>query len=306
MRCTTFLIIATALPGIASAFDNEVTADLVSIDTSSEFVTGLPGNRIRVNNDVDTRLLDIGVTWYLAPVDDSRGPRSRAPFLSKSSSLAVNLGLGRSDLSASTLVENPGLPPSQPSDIDTDLLSTGAQGRYVWADTGWFVTAAYSRFDADTDDRGFSADAWSFGAGFYIGDRTALHMQYLDGEVSDDGTRSGTDSAVGLSLTHIGDLGGDWEYGTDVGLTSQDRADSNGAWDLRLSLYPSRDLAFGVDVASTFDGAASDVVSYELFGGWYPSDSIGLRAGYRFVDFPSSDGADVEEDGFSLGMTVRF
>jgi hypothetical protein len=87
-------------------------------------------------------------------------------------------------------------------------------------------------------------------------------------------------------------------------------------WSAALSLYPNRDFEFGVGIVQQDSEFSSlDSTSYEGFLSWFVTPGVVLAASYRVddVDFlgnvqiggaPTSSSTD--QDGFGLGVTVRF
>ncbi len=114
----------------------------------------------------DLRL--VRATYYLTPVDDGAGPFELAPFLDRSSYLAV--GTGRTSLRESAplvvfesdlgepgwypdgVVDEFGRPsPTSivPTTSGVDVAQYMLEGRFVWRDSGWYVGAHAQRGDGD-------------------------------------------------------------------------------------------------------------------------------------------------------------
>ena len=131
----------------------------------------------------DTERTMLDATYYVDPVDDSRGPYALAPFLNRSS--RVTAGITNEKTTITTPVISVGaLPPGNPTTMDVTEEAAGLTvgGRYVWPNSGWYVGASYR--DADTDREPTSpesrqetttADYQLFG-GRYFGESTSLDL----------------------------------------------------------------------------------------------------------------------------------
>lgn len=93
----------------------------------------------------DTERTMLDATYYIDPVDDSRGPYALAPFLNRSS--RVTAGVTNEKTTITTLVAGVApVPPSSPTTVDVTEETTGysVSGRYVWSRSGWYVGAGGS------------------------------------------------------------------------------------------------------------------------------------------------------------------
>ena len=204
--------------------------------------------------DTDTDVISLFGTWYFSGASADEGPLSRAPFVSRASSLSFGYARNESSTdfnfspepipitpSPSLPLPPPGITPIEPPfvlafpveepGLDGDIFSLG--GRYVWQDSGWFVfgEATFGEADLgtgaslDVDTRRFIA-----GGGLYIGRMTSIDVALIRNEREISSSifpfeESETD--VGISLSHIGAMGSRWQYGIDVGLTSEERVDGD-------------------------------------------------------------------------------
>lgn len=153
---------------------------------------------------IETNHSSMRATWYLSAVDDQVGPYELAPFLNRSSHVAVSTGRTKQrerTFPAIFLDEfvSEGPLPVNPTDIRSfgvvspvfsgwpvewghDSSEYALDGRYVWPGAGWYAGAHASRSDADMlPDYPFAqttADHESAGlfAGRYFGPRTALEL----------------------------------------------------------------------------------------------------------------------------------
>ena len=185
----------------------------------------------------------------------------------------------------------------------------GVDLRHVWQDSGWYVIAGIAKSQADvsiTDPGGgttqISADGEIYLAGFgkYLGSTTALDIVVADAGV--DGSSSPN---VAASFTHIGDLGENWQFGTDLGIAFADN--DTRAYNAQLSLYPNRDLAFGFGYTRTEDdgGFGGESSSVSAFASWFLSETTVVRAELSSGD-GDAPGSDLDTDGFGVGVTMRF
>ena len=150
--------------------------------------------------DVQTHRSTLHATYYLSPVDDTIGPYELAPFLNRSSHLAVAVGRTkrRDRFTLATFASDPAPFPEEPTGMvrDVGLVTHRAfytesgidasdyvlAGHYVWAATGWYAGAQAKRSDGNgvpvlppvqtTLDR----ESLQAFAGRYFGPRTALQL----------------------------------------------------------------------------------------------------------------------------------
>ena len=155
--------------------------------------------------DVESSRSSVRATWYLSPVDDEVGPYELAPFLNRSSYVAVGTArmklreqlffpaVARTGLiSGGTLPDDlihqaalsrviPGLG-GYPAESGVDTYEYAVDGRYVWTATGWYAGAHARRSDADVlPDLLFRQTTWDHDstgifAGRYFGPRTTLEL----------------------------------------------------------------------------------------------------------------------------------
>ena len=155
---------------------------------------------------VETSHSSLRATYYLSSVDDQVGPYELAPFLNRSSYVAV--GTGRTKLREQLfpglfsyetvdVFQSPegvidmgpigifGSPlTGQPTEFGLDSSEYVVDGRYVWPGAGWYAGARAARSDADVlpvlPFAQTTADHESAGvfAGRYFGSRTALELGF--------------------------------------------------------------------------------------------------------------------------------
>lgn len=330
-RAALLPVLALAAYASAEDFNFELALDFerqslsTAIPLFGGFPPGSPISTVFEDRDIDTT--GLSGTWYFTGANADTGPRSRAAFLSRASSLSFTWQ--RTDVSSSFEISPPPtLPPAgiavpaagtiigfAPSALPLVTAIEGDEyafgGRYVWADSGWFIFGGASFFEGDTGDNvGFSADTETFvlGTGLYLGDSTAIEVAVIQTQIdrrigvfnSDDATD------FALSFTHIGDVGASWQYGVDAALFTRDRSSADTSVSLRGSLYPNRSLAFGLDIETEVDAGFDTGTRYGVFGSWFITPNIEFEASYGTVDVDTPPGISSDLDVFSLGLLARF
>ena len=258
--------------------------------------------------DSDTDSLDVTGTWYFAGLSDDDGPRARAMFVDRASTLSV--AYSRSEASNSLVVASdiPNVPSLDYQD-NTSGDSFGAFGRYVNRSGGWFgqagVVTTDSTFDGD-------ATAWSLGVGKYVLDTTALSLDIGHVERENDGTDIAT-----LGFTHLGSVGESWQYAVDLGYEYRDSEILGELhdWQVGVSFYPTRDFEFGVAFSDDESRNPFPKKSVEGFVSWFITPKVELGARYRVDDLdvqPSFTGGgidatdDADQDRFGIRLNLRF
>ena len=131
----------------------------------------------------DTERTMLDATYYLDPVDDTRGPYSLAPFLNRSSRVTGGVSKETTTITVPVAYIGP-LPPPGPTAVDLTEDTTGytVGGRYVWAASGWYVGAAYRDLDTDQEQssplsrQGTTSDGYELFGGRYFGESTSLDL----------------------------------------------------------------------------------------------------------------------------------
>ena len=204
LRTTRLLAVLAAVLWAAGAVPPAAVADEYSWQ-----VTGRYQDADMASN-VDSSHTLLRATYYFSAVDDGAGPYELAPFLNRSSYLAV--GTERSklrqqlvpSLTGGTIVFDGMLPEDAfgvvgipgfgalPTEAGLDSAEFAVDGRYVWPGSGWYAGAHARRGDADMlPDLFFvqtSVDHESAGilAGKYFGTHTALELSLESDTVSEE------------------------------------------------------------------------------------------------------------------------
>lgn len=306
--------LAVAAPTSASAdnFDYEIGADYDAANQSTRSVVSLdpliPGGTIAIRSKLDSDNLDLFGTWYFSGVTSNDGPRSRAAFLARASSVSLRY----SGLDGDATIRVDSIDPTVPSDTTRSSTSGdtfSATARYVWAGSGWYVLGSLATASLEFDNGDVDADAYTVGIGKYFASRTAIDLSVLHEDSTSSGSifqSNSSGSAARLALMHVGDLGSTWQYGTDVALSTDGAGDSDGSFDLKLSLYPTRSVAFGLDIAGQLENFGDGAVRYETFISWFPRESFTINARYGWVTIDEPAGIDTDNDSAGVGFRFRF
>ena len=326
-RCRGFSLIAsmTIAPvalGDEYDFDFGLAFDGTSFDGSQSITTF--GGDVFTSSAFDTDEVRAFGRWYFSGLSDAIGPRARAAFVDRASSLS--LSYSRLDQSNTLLRRNadPSLPIS-PLDafVESDGNAVAADIRYVDRDSGWFGNADFlaADFSADgpngTINSELDTSGWSFGFGKYLLETTALSVEY--GELDRDG---GLDtSAVTVAFTHLGGIGERWQYAVDLeyGRLNPNVGASQDVWGSTIALYPTSNVEFGIGVEDvSTDGRQLidlDRTTIAGFASWFLRENVQISARYQIDDVgftpdvfiggaPTETKADRES--FGISATVRF
>lgn len=324
--CAGAALLALAATPLATAetynFEVGLGFDRTQFDSSSVQTVDqpMPPTPITFTDDtsIDTDDIRLFGNWYFAGLSDDNGPRARAVFVDRAS--VATLAYLRSDQTFSTRFDNDsGLPFLPPGEFSSDqtLDSLSASVRLVDRNSGWYGLAGISRSDAEIEFNApglggseFDATGYSLGFGKYLFATTSLEIAVDWIEVD---SNDATD--ISVDFTHLGSIGESWQYAVDLGYTNTD-GDFGGDSDsylAGLSLYPDRDLEFGIALTKEDGPFGGELTSIGIFGSWFftPNASVGVR--YRFDDVDSGftaigplDSVDENQDAWGIGVNVRF
>ena len=331
-------IVVAIVPGTATAQASEFRfelnagflADRVTTRSTPITITPNPPPDLPVLTiDTDTDEFSVAAAWYFDGASAASGPMSRAAFVSRASSLAI--AYSRGDIDTDVGIDPPivvtpdPLPgpilPFPPGVIDPtpivfelggDIDELATQLRYVWPDSGWYALASVATLDTklNTGLQAVDVDSQRYVAGFgrYIAELTTLDIAVARIENDFSGPFAGDDDSateVAVTLSHIGALAGDWQYGADASISSVDADDRDGDFGIRGSLYPNRALAFGLGITGSF-GNDNAPTTYNLFASWFATERFGISASFGIVDTDDPPGTDVDQDRFGLEAVARF
>jgi hypothetical protein len=241
-----------------------------------------------VNKEVDTEVAALAGTFYLAPVDDSVGPKAEAAFLNQSSS--ISLGYGRSNLEVGAGGIDPGFTVNLDEDGD------------VWALGGRFVTGNGIILEADYTaveiDKVIDSETLGVGIGYYLNDTSAVTLGYVHSEedtfgLEDDIWSVGYKTLLNDSINLEAEFDySDPKFGKKAyGLT--------GAADYYLNENASIGGVLGY-VSSDDDFAKAWV--YGVRGEYFFTSNIAINAGYTVSAPDKGDDNSI----WSIGLTGRF
>lgn len=317
---------ALGLPLVASAQTYRQEAQI-------EYVTGeIEADDFEVNDDNFT----LRYRFYFTEVDQT-GVRAlyEAPFISRSSSIYGELGVGEID-------------EDEFFSIEEDHYAIG--GRFVNAETGWFMEADYgnSRKDVDAFGEGLAYrpeyDAYGLAVGKYLSETSTLAavLTTTDFDNSDYGTDFQAlerNATIGLDYRLYWRLGNQMANSFDISyhfvdqnaevlgdLDSIDEVsdgpfDNNGQiWTAAYNFYPAPEWKLGVSYADTdelggqpfFKRSVEQLDGLAFTAQWYATNNWSIAAVYNRSDydveddFPFESEGDVHEDYLTLRTTFRF
>jgi hypothetical protein len=299
----------------ADSYDYEIGISYDAIRASTESDFAVPVGPLQPSSfelDSDNNALGLRGTWFFDGVAASSGPRSRAAFIGRASAISLSYTRAEGDTASTLNSSNPAIPPSS-NRSESETKGFSASLRWVWAASGWYGLAGLSRADSETSGDSasvdFATDTYHLGVGKYLGSQTTLELSVvrLDSDVSGPvigGNANSTEATVAFS--HIEMLGRTWQYGTDIALATTERGASDGSYSVRLSIYPSRPLAFGFEVDGALQDPGGVSTNYGLFASWFPRERIGFDARYGWIDIDEPSDTDFDQYTFGLGVNFRF
>lgn len=267
------LLIATAVAAVSTS--------AVANDYRFEINADYLANEISKDADFDTYAL--GGTFYLAPVDDSVGPKAEAAFLNQSSDL--HLGYGRSNIEI-----DPGFGPK--IDEDGDIWTIG--GRFVTGN-GIIMEADYAATDID---KVIDSKALGLGLGYYLNDTSAVTVGFL--RVEEDELNLEEDVwSVGYKTLLNSSINVEAEFDYTNPKNGKDAYGITGGADYYFNENASLGAVLGY-VASDDNFAKAWV--YGVRGEYFFTSNIALNAGYTVSAPDKGDDNNI----WSIGLTGRF
>ena len=288
----------------------------VELDVNYGEVRGLP---------TDPESANVGVEVFLAPVQDSKGPRAEAAFLSRASSLRYTYN--RSE-SATPVFGIPGVVVNETRLTDNNHTLAA---RYVFPDNGWIVSLAGNvldpddvsvagSFDTDTESYGIVA-----GVGRYLNDTTTVEVFAGYNEFNGDTTTFLDCLAFGVVDANCENLGVSNDFDTEAftisGLFRRVGRIGNAVFSTSVGLgYTNFDLTNRgpeVSIIGAVDPTAvdpllplfesvttsdsNDSFNALLAGTWYPISDLGIDLNYTFESAGAADGHTI---GTAVGWFV--
>lgn len=308
------LLVGCGLPPLAAGedYDYQVGLTYGSGQSDSTLVStfgGVPDPLLGITtSSSDSDTFGLAGAWFYSGLSDANGPKSRAAFMSRASSLVFSYSNG--DESTTTEFSGGGIIPPQTTRSSGSRNEYSLDLRHVWKDSGWFATAGISRAELDVDitNNGgvpafatFDATRYTLGVGKYLGQATTLDLAITTLDVG-----SSNPTVVALSFSHIGSLGANWQYGADVAFAKSDSGDDGDAIALRGSLFPTASVEFGLGFSRQDSSGGLELETTEAFAGWFVRDNVELTARYRLDEPDTFPGQDIDSDEFGVGVSVRF
>jgi hypothetical protein len=225
----------------------------------------------------------VGGAFYLAPVDDSNGPKAEADFLDQASS--VRAAWGR------TNVEIDGSDFSPKVDEDGDVWALG--GRYI-TDSGVILELEY----ATTEVANIDNDALGVAIGYYLSDASSITLGYLRTEVDDLDSENDIWSVGYKQLFNN-------RFGLEAGLTYADTKYGEDAYGISGALDYYINDNFSVGGLLGFVASDDDFTEAGIYGvnaEYFFNSHIALNAGYTVTTPDKGDDNEV----WNIGLIGRF
>lgn len=324
---TTRLMLLTGLivttNALADDYSYEVGLSFDNTERNGSQSNTLPGGTSSTTSKFDTDFLSAFGSWYFSGLSDDKGPRARATFVDRASSVNFEYTRSSQETSMSFTTDDPSFPFPPPDELsfDSDGDTFAINVRYVDRDSGWYGTAGLIQIDDGSRtlfsvQQSAEAAEWRIGVGKYILETTTLGIEVaiLDSNAGRDG------SVVAVAMTHLGNFGGSWQYAVDLGYSHTDfDFDLNlDTWAAHFSLYPTRDFEIGIALEDVSENGNSrglfDTTGVEGFASWYVTPNVSLSARYREDDVeylglvflsPPSQG-DANQESYGITATIRF
>lgn len=236
-----------------------------------------------ISKNIDLTTYTLGGAYYLAPVDDSNGPKAEAAFLDKASS--VHAGWGR------TTLEIDGTDFSPKFDEDGDVWALG--GRYI-TDSGFILEADYAATEIDNSD----VEGFGVGIGYYLTDASSITLSYGHTEVDDLDSDEDIWSAGYKQLFNN-------KFGLDLDLTYADVESGDDAYGITgdLDYYINDNFSVGGVLGYvTSDDDYSEAAIYGVKAEYFFNSHIAFNAGYTVSTPEEGDDNEV----WNIGLTGRF
>jgi hypothetical protein len=260
-----------------AAISTTAVADDYRVQVSGEYLQ----DELSKNVDLTTYL--VGGAFYLAPVDDSNGPKAEAAFLEQASN--VHAGWGRTNL------EVDGSDFSPKVDEDGDIWALG--GRYI-TDSGFILELDYATTEIDNTD----VEAFGVGIGYYLTDASSITLGYARSEIDDLDSKEDLWSARYKQLFNN-------KFGIEGDLTYADSEYGEDAYGIRGAMDYYINDNFSVGGVLGYVGSDDDYTQAGIYGvnaEYFINSHIAFNAGYTVSAPEEGDDNKV----FSVGVIGRF
>lgn len=227
----------------------------------------------------DTDTYGLYGSYFLEPVDTSKGPVAEAAFLDRASS--ITLAGSRTELET-----NFG---------DVDLDSYGVDGRWVFKGSGWLLELGY-RYDDFADE---DVDTFTAGVGKYIAENTTLILDY--GNVDSD-LGAGSDT-WGLEVEHlIGLSKGGIKVEASYSYVDNDNLDNADIWAVAGTYYFNKYFGIG----ASYELEDSDDIEddrWQFYADWFITKKVALSLVYNDT---SDDVSKADTDAVTFAIRTKF
>lgn len=260
-----------------AAISTTAAADDYRVQGTADYVND------EISKNIDLTSYLVGGAFYLAPVDDSNGPKAEAAFLDHASD--VHAGWGRTNL------EVDGTDFSPKFDEDGDIWALG--GRYV-TDSGVILELDYAATEIENSD----VDVWGLGIGYYLSDASTITVGYAHTEVENLDSEDDLWS-VGYKALYNN------KFGLDADLTYADAEYGDDAYGIRGALDYYINDNFSVGGVLGYVGSDDDFTEAAIYGvktEYFFNSHIAVNAGYTVSTPEEGDDNEV----WSIGLTGRF
>lgn len=257
------------------------------------------------NGQSDSKHIDSDIwggygTYYLKPVDTSKGPLAEAAFLDHASSIKLYADDGQVDLSSLDAKLN-----------DKDGQRYGVSTRYVaegpgWQLSGWLVDLDYLRSEPGDKE----IDTYNIGIGKYLTEKTTLVLNYGKVNVNNGGDTDG----YSVDLEHLWNLShGAFKATASAGKVVVKNADDIDSYAIGGTYYVNDRLGFGAGYTNTSqDGYEVD--GWNVSADWFVTEKVALSLAYaqenpddiKFMDGNTKGKIEIQNDIVSVGAKVRF
>lgn len=181
----------------------------------------------------------------------------------------------------------------------------GIAGRYVTDEAGWIFDLGYERNEPDNPlDVGpdeFEIDTFTAGVGKYLTDTTTLVFSYQNRDADDGGD---VDSYRGdidhLMITSWGGIKFAGAYGqVDV---DDDIGDDIDIYELDVTVYPTNAIGLGAGYRNT-ENDLQEVEQYFLSAEYFITNDVAVSLEYQDAEIEDTD---IDADAIVFGARLRF
>lgn len=297
--------VALVLAGtaVAEEYDYELFVGFNGSNTEVRDVNPpgiLPFPLLVTRSESETDVYDASFRWYFDGLSDEIGPRDRAAFTDRATFAEFALLTGTLATSASIQTDDQ----VQQFNTDDDLTGYALAGRKVF--DNWFLTGSASVSELDTPTGNLDQSLVTVGVGRYIAQTTSLSLSAIRASTDFAGTND-IDSGLQVDFNHIGELlGSNWQYAVDVSASNETFQNSNGSYQVGLTLYPTKNFGFGLEIEDQLGGSDIDATRYTLGANWFVTPQLQFEFSAGSISFDDPPGVETDSDQYSIQARYRF